>query len=134
MRLHHSPFLLLIAAVLLSSCAPQGGTPRPEAPGATTSATAPKRLVMSIFSDPAGMHQELTNRVVGSVPGLADFQQLMHAGLSIQDHREVYQPVLAEALPSVENGLWRVAPDGRMETTWHLKPNILWHDGTPFTT
>lgn len=21
-----------------------------------------------------------------------------------------------------------------METTWHLKPNILWHDGAPFTT
>ena len=24
-------------------------------------------------------------------------------------------------------------PDGRMETTWKLKPSARWHDGTPLT-
>lgn len=32
-----------------------------------------------------------------------------------------------------ENGLWRVSPDGRMETTWRIRGNALWHDGQPFT-
>jgi peptide/nickel transport system substrate-binding protein len=27
-----------------------------------------------------------------------------------------------------------VLPDGRMETTWKLRPGIRWHDGEPFTT
>src|SRR4030095_14283228 len=42
-------------------------------------------------------------------------------------------PQLAEAVPTTENGLWRVLPDGRMETTWKLRPGATWHDGTPFT-
>src|SRR5439155_26474077 len=28
---------------------------------------------------------------------------------------------------------WKVFPDGRMETTYHLKPNLTWHDGAPLT-
>src|SRR4030095_4677521 len=42
-------------------------------------------------------------------------------------------PQLAEAVPTTENGLWRVLPDGRMETPWTLLPGATWHDGTPFT-
>jgi peptide/nickel transport system substrate-binding protein len=42
-------------------------------------------------------------------------------------------PRLAEAVPSVENGLWKIFPDGRMETTWKIRSNALWHDGTPVT-
>jgi ABC-type transport system substrate-binding protein len=41
---------------------------------------------------------------------------------------------LAEQLPSVENGLWRVFPDGRMETRRTIRSGAQWHDGTPFTT
>jgi len=41
---------------------------------------------------------------------------------------------LAEAAPSVENGLWKLMPDGRMETTWRIRQGAQWHDGTPFTT
>ena len=36
-------------------------------------------------------------------------------------------------MPSVENGLWQVLEDGRMVTTWKLKPGVTWHDGTPLT-
>ena len=42
-------------------------------------------------------------------------------------------PVLAEAIPSFENGLWKVFPDGQMETTWKIREGARWHDGTPFT-
>lgn len=43
------------------------------------------------------------------------------------------EPRLAEAVPTTENGLWVVLPDGRMTTTWKLRPNVLWHDRTPVT-
>jgi len=39
-------------------------------------------------------------------------------------------PVLAEEVPSLENG--GRARDGT-STTWHLKQGVVWHDGTPFT-
>jgi peptide/nickel transport system substrate-binding protein len=39
-------------------------------------------------------------------------------------------PVLAADLPTVQNG--GVAKDGR-SVTWHLKKNVTWHDGKPFT-
>src|SRR5439155_26739855 len=43
------------------------------------------------------------------------------------------RPQFAEALPSLENGLWQVFPYGRMETTWRVRPGASWHDGTPLT-
>src|SRR5439155_24301384 len=42
-------------------------------------------------------------------------------------------PMLAEAAPTLENGLWKLLPDGRMETTLTVRPNATWHDGTPVT-
>jgi peptide/nickel transport system substrate-binding protein len=42
-------------------------------------------------------------------------------------------PRLLTELPTLDNGLWRTLPDGRMETTYKLRPNVFWHDGTPFS-
>jgi peptide/nickel transport system substrate-binding protein len=67
------------------------------------------------------------------LPGASDVEILVTSGLAIPDDRGVLQPVLAETVPTIENGLWTLAPDGRMETTWRLRPNLTWHDGTPFT-
>jgi peptide/nickel transport system substrate-binding protein len=84
-----------------------------------------------MFSDPEGMQRLLTNPGGTSrrAPGLLEIQDLVHAGAAYLDEREVLQPRLAQAIPSIENGLWRVLPDGRMETTWNLKPGLRWHDG-----
>ncbi|MBM2810058.1 MAG: hypothetical protein HW416_817 [Chloroflexi bacterium] len=40
---------------------------------------------------------------------------------------------LAQQLPSLRDGTMEVLPDGRMRTTWKLRPNVKWHDGRPFT-
>ena len=45
------------------------------------------------------------------------------------DDGSIY-PVLAEAVPSLEEGT--VAEDG-MSVTWTLKQDVTWHDGEPFT-
>ena len=39
-------------------------------------------------------------------------------------------PILAAEVPSLQNGM--VAKDGT-SVTWHLKKNVQWHDGKPFT-
>jgi peptide/nickel transport system substrate-binding protein len=41
--------------------------------------------------------------------------------------------VLAEAVPQLNSDTWRVLPDGRMETTYRLRPDLTWHDGAPLT-
>jgi peptide/nickel transport system substrate-binding protein len=41
-----------------------------------------------------------------------------------------FMPVLAEVVPSVENG--GLSPDGTA-VTWRLKKGVSWHDGKPFT-
>jgi peptide/nickel transport system substrate-binding protein len=58
---------------------------------------------------------------------------MVNPGLAVVDDRGAVRPVLAEAVPSLENGLWKLQPDGRMETTWRIRDGARWHDGTAFT-
>jgi peptide/nickel transport system substrate-binding protein len=60
--------------------------------------------------------------------------RLFNAGLAIADDRGLARPYLAETLPQLNTENWRLLPDGRMETTYRLKPNLTWHDGTPLST
>ncbi len=73
------------------------------------------------------------NPSIGSVPGLDVLEELMNAGTANFDTEGTLRPQLAEAVPSLDNGLWTVFPDGRMETTWKIRQGAQWHDGTPFT-
>ncbi len=56
-----------------------------------------------------------------------------NASLAINDERDIPLPYLAEALPQLNTDAWRVSPDGRMETTYRLRPDLTWHDGLPLT-
>jgi peptide/nickel transport system substrate-binding protein len=56
-----------------------------------------------------------------------------NAELDIVDGRDLPHPYLAEGLPELNSPSWRVFPDGRMETTHRLRPNLLWHDGAPLS-
>ena len=71
MRRSHGLFLVLTAALVVAGCAPPAGVTQAGAP-APAQPAAKKKLTASIFSDPAGFYQQLTNRVVGSVSGLAE--------------------------------------------------------------
>lgn len=70
----------------------------------------------------------------GGVPGLDALQELANAGLSLLATDGSLVPQLAEQVPTVENGLWAVFSDGRMETTWRIRKNARWHDGAAFVT
>lgn len=121
------PLLVLAACAPARSDAPFGGLSGPE-----TRQGPPKRFTAAIRGDPHTLYQKLNPR--SNIPGIDDLERLVNAGLSVPDSDGNLQPRLAEAVPTIENGLWRVFPDGRMETTWRLREGVWWHDGTPLTT
>lgn len=122
---------LLLAACTLGlvvSCAPpRAGTPS----GTTESASArPKTLRIAMHNEPK--------------PGLALFDGqggtgsylnavVFHSGLSWNDPEGQPRALIAEKIPSLTDGDWKTFPDGTMEVTWKLRPNVTWHDGRPLT-
>jgi peptide/nickel transport system substrate-binding protein len=56
-----------------------------------------------------------------------------NADIAVVDDQAVPRPYLVEALAELNTDTWRVFPDGRMETTNRLRPNLAWHDGVPFS-
>jgi peptide/nickel transport system substrate-binding protein len=90
-----------------------------------------KRIVISIPNEPVVLYYPLApTSSRGSASLVYD---LTHPGLSAFDSANGLQPLLMEAVPSVENCQWQVHADGRMQTTVQLKPGVTWHDGTPLT-
>lgn len=118
--------------LLVVGCAspPQAVTRSLES-GAAPAPAAPKRMTAAVASDFSTLSFERGG--LGTRPGLREVEELVHAGLSIRDSRGFLQPRLAEAVPTAENGLWRLFPDGRMETTWRIRAGARWHDGAPVT-
>lgn len=123
---------LLLLSVLIAGCAPATpGAGRGAADTGQTAPAAPKRLRVAILGNPIHLSPGITP--ASSVAGMHEVDQLVHAGLLNVDNRGTLIPQLAEAVPTSENGQWKVFPDGRMEATWKIGPNSRWHDGTPFT-
>jgi len=56
-----------------------------------------------------------------------------HGGLTMFDPASKVVPHVAQKLPTLEDGDWRLLPDGGMEVTWKIRPDAFWHDGTPLT-
>lgn len=118
--------------LLVAACA--GRPTAPEAPGSATGAqsgAASKRITAAIQGDPHTLYQALNP--ASRVRGIDALEQLVAAGLTRPDAQGGTLAQLGEAPPTVENGLWKLFPDGRMETTWRIREAAQWHDGTPFT-
>jgi peptide/nickel transport system substrate-binding protein len=132
-----APRLVILALTLLTllgGCAPS--SPQSSAVASGEAATAAKkRMTVAIRGNPWTLNSTFNSAGAGGVAGVGDVEDMVHAGLAdIAIRRVAIAPRLAETVPTTENGLWRVFPDGRMETTWKIRPNARWHDGTPFTT
>jgi len=92
-----------------------------------------KRITVAVRSNPPNLNSTLSGTAIGKVPGVPEIEQLVHTGLEVLDDQGRRRAQLAETLPDTTNGLWRVFPDGRMETVWKIRPNASWHDGVPLT-
>ncbi len=126
-----APFVVSLA-MLLAACAPA-------APGQTRDQqsqvvpAAPQTLRMGISAD-----AEPTEGGIFGARSAGGFELIfaLHGALTVYDTTSALQvtPRIAERAPTIENGDWQVLPDGTMEVTWKLRPDVKWHDGTPATT
>src|SRR5581483_3870510 len=126
--------ILAVAVVLLAGCASpasrQAGSGEPSRAGQQSAAHQPTTLQAIMKVEPASL---AARPVVATGISIAFAQRLFNATLDITDGQERSHPYLAEALPQLNTDSWKVSPDGRMETTWRLRPNITWQDGTALT-
>ena len=80
---------------------------------------------MGIMAEPSALHRALIPPgFVVQAGDLAD--KVVNMGFTILDPNGVRRPMLAETVPTLENGLWRLSPDGRMELTWKIRPGATW--------
>ena len=82
---------------------------------------------------PAAIEKVLGGGSGGRVPGIDALEQVVGGSLAVRSDKGILVARLAEAVPTIENGLWKVFPDGHMETTWKIRDGVRWHDGTPMT-
>ena len=127
-----------VLAVVIAGCAAPQPSDRPQASASDSAATgstrALKRVTAAIVGNPATTSMKINvTGGKGHVPGLDELEDLLNTRLGMMGQDGVVRPQLAEMVPSVENGLWQVLPDGRMEMTWKIRRNARWHDGAPFT-
>src|SRR5581483_3048158 len=128
--------LALATVVTVAACAAPTGQDRGRASqGPSTQRSTPgtpARLTAAITGNPPMLNRDFATGH-RRVQGLAEVGKLLNSPLSDADAHGALQPILAEAVPSVENERWHVFPDGRMETVWKIRPGVTWHDGAPFT-
>ncbi len=107
----------LVMGALLLSCAKEG---------ARTSGPSNELLVVGYDREPDTLNRFSTHI-------LEDVQTCVIEGLVTNDEQMRVVPLLAERVPTLENGDVVLRPDGGMDVTWKIRPGIKWHDGVPFT-
>ena len=129
MPLTGSTGLAFVLLLLLSACARPA--PRQGIDASSESAVQPqpgRAMTMAVRHEPTDFSPKIAQAAAGG-----SIKPLLNAGLMIVDDQEASQPQLAEHVPQLNTESWRVLPDGRMETTYRLKPHLVWHDGAPLT-
>ncbi|MPZ15032.1 MAG: hypothetical protein GEU73_11515 [Chloroflexi bacterium] len=129
-----------LASVVLASIACLGQSPTSPTGSASSASqersaaqgsNGPKILTWAALRELASFEAVIGLGGSGSPAG--EVTPVVHDFLVVENDRFDVVPRLAVERPSVENGTWRVDPDGSMVTTWRIRPNITWHDGQPFT-
>jgi peptide/nickel transport system substrate-binding protein len=88
-------------------------------PGAATRAADPTRLIGVIEEDPPFFNPAISSTISSFVAGAPCYSALIHL-----DGTGTVKGDLARD--------WEISPDG-MTYTFHLRPNVMWHDGHPFS-
>ena len=125
--------LLLLVGVLVACSNPPGGG-QPAGSSGSQGQTAPsqpsKTLRVVIRSEPASLGATI---LIPTGITTSFERRVFNAGLVLRHSDGSTPPYLAESVPQLNTDSWRVSPDGRMETTYRLKPNLTWQDGSPLT-
>lgn len=133
---HRLPGVGALALLVATSCAPAPPSAStasgPNRAPAAQSAPRTKHVVAAMMGEPKAMMDRM-NATQITVPGGRVLEMLVDSALTELNGEGKLQPLLADAVPTLENGRWKLLPDGKMEMTWTIQPNARWHDGTPLT-
>lgn len=129
-RTHSMLLPVLWVATLAAACSGPATSVRPDESASRAERVEGGRTLVVVTR---GEPDTIANKEVLRVTGLSfsATPRLFNAGLSILDGQENPRPYLVEALPELRSNDWRLLDDGRMETIYRLRPNLVWHDGTP---
>lgn len=105
--------------VMMTATACGGGSGSGGAPGAGSEPTSGGTLQLALRADPPNLNPNLSVDV-----GMLDMAPLWAEGLVDLDVSAQPVPQLAES--------WEISEDAT-EYTFHLRDDVNWHDGTPFT-
>jgi ABC-type transport system substrate-binding protein len=129
--------LVLVGVVaLLASCAPapQATSTAPATNNTPAQPAAKKRVVAAVNGNLFTVSGMLSVGGTGTATqGTAEVEKLTNAGFTTKGLTQPLEAQLAETVPTLDNGLWKVTPDGRMEMTWKIRAGAKWQDGQPVT-
>lgn len=127
---------LVTLSLLLSACqptpAPAPTTAEPQSPPAGEAPqpdSGPPRggtIVLIIPEEPTVLNRYLSDAAINWQVGDATAT----TGLTVVDENGEFQPMLAQELPTIENG---GLSEDHTTVTWKLKPGLKWSDGQPLT-
>jgi peptide/nickel transport system substrate-binding protein len=116
--------ILLLAACTPSAPAGGGG----DAANRATEAGRARTLRMMVRNEVDNLQPKVTG------PNAPErTRRLFNAELTLMDRAGNAIPYLAETLPQLNTDNWQLLPDGRMVTTYRLRPGLTWQDGAPLT-
>ncbi|HZT06858.1 MAG TPA: peptide ABC transporter substrate-binding protein [Chloroflexota bacterium] len=124
--------VLAALTIYLAACAPAAPAPRGAAGGGGEGGAPSGGRGLTLTLVVRYEVSDLGAKVVAGGPSSATKREF-NAALSLIDGTGSPQPYLAASLPQVNTDSWQVTPDNHMETTYRLKPNLTWHDGSPLT-
>src|SRR5439155_25230275 len=118
---------IVCLAALVSACTPgRGGGTGSEGTSPLVSPNQNRILNMVMRVEPIELNDGVEDRSYVQM-------SLFSAGLAAWATDGSPFPVLATGLPELNTASWRVEPDGRMDTSFRLRPGLTWHDGYPLT-
>ncbi|MBI4213412.1 MAG: hypothetical protein HY534_03815 [Chloroflexi bacterium] len=124
--------LAMIGLIVVAACAPSesaGGGAQPAAP-----AEVQKTLTIAIQGQPSSFDTQMTQTPVsGRIGGINQIPQIVDDSLVSLDEFGVLQTRMVTEIPTQAKRTWVLNPDGTMDLTWTLRPDVYWHDGAPVT-
>jgi peptide/nickel transport system substrate-binding protein len=107
----------------------------PAAPASSAPVEAPAPRAKKAITVAVGLPLTLFAPIgqSSSNSGMLPYIEIHANGLVTADANGRPTPQIARELPSLDKGTMQLLPDGRLTTTWSLRDDVTWHDGTPFT-
>jgi peptide/nickel transport system substrate-binding protein len=85
------------------------------------------------MAEPPSLYRAFITGTGATTQAVDIADSLVNVGLTTVDQTGARRAAIATDVPTVENGLWKLLPDGQMELLWRIRPGTEWHDGTPLT-